>query len=74
MSLPPKELRCSCGHTFISDQKKTWCSRCMKPVFYDPKDQRASRLNTYYFYAMVVLVVGFLTYLFVELILVPYLQ
>jgi hypothetical protein len=46
----------------------------MKPVFYDPKDQRASRLNTYYFYTMVILVVGFLTYLFVELILVPFLQ
>lgn len=72
MSLPPKELRCRCGHTFVTDQKKTWCTKCMQPVFYDPKDQRANRLNTYYLYAAVVFMVGFLAYLFVEIIVVPF--
>jgi len=72
MSLPPKELHCSCGHTFVSDQKKTWCTQCMRPVFYDSKDQRADRLNHYYFCAAVVAVVGFLAYLFIEMIMTPF--
>ena len=72
MSLPPKELRCRCGHTFVTDQKKTWCTKCMHPVFYDPKDQLVNRLNTYYLYAAVVFMVGFLAYLFVEIIVVPF--
>jgi hypothetical protein len=74
MSLPPKELRCSCGHTFVSDKNKTWCNQCMQPVFYNSKDQRANRLNNYYTCAAVVLVMGFLTYLFIELIMGPFLQ
>lgn len=73
MSLPPKELRCRCGHTFVTDKNKTWCTKCMQPVFYDPKDQRANRVSTWYFYTVVVLVMGFLAYLFIELIMVPFL-
>jgi hypothetical protein len=73
MSLPPKELRCRCGHTFVSDKNKTWCTKCMQPVFYDPKDQRANHVSTWYFYTVVVLVMGFLAYLFIELIMVPFL-
>jgi len=46
----------------------------MQPVFYDSKDQRADRLNQYYFYAAVVAVVGFLAYLFIELIMTPFLS
>ena len=44
----------------------------MQPVLYDPKDQRANRLNTYYLYAAAVFMVGFLAYLFVEIIMVPF--
>lgn len=72
MSLPPKELRCRCGHTFVTDQKKTWCTQCMQPVFYDPKDRRANRLTSWYFYAGVVFTLAFLAYVFIELIVVPF--
>ncbi|MFY9943864.1 MAG: hypothetical protein WAK57_16935 [Desulfobacterales bacterium] len=73
MSLPPKELRCRCGNTFVTDKKKTWCTQCMQPVFYDPKEQRANRLSNWYFFVTVILVVGFLSYIFIELIMVPFL-
>jgi hypothetical protein len=73
MSLPPKELRCRCGHTLVTDKKKTWCTKCMQPVFYDPKDQRANRLTNYYVCAALIIVVGFLAYVFIELIMSPFL-
>lgn len=72
MSLPPKELRCRCGHTFVTDKKKTWCTQCMQPVFYKSKDQRANRLTTWYFYAAVAFTLAFLAYVFIEIIIVPF--
>lgn len=70
-SLPPKEVICQCGHSFTSEQHSNWCSKCGRQVFYDPKDQRKSKINNIYFTGLIVMVVLFLTYFFIEMILTP---
>lgn len=73
--LPPKELTCSsCGKTFISTQSSNWCQSCGKQVFYDPKDERKSRWTRLYINALIVIIIGFSAYFFVEMILTPMLQ
>jgi hypothetical protein len=70
-SLPPKDVICECGHSFTSQQYSNWCAKCGRQVFYDPRDKRKSRINHIYFTSLIVLVVLFLTYFFIEMILTP---
>lgn len=53
------------------NKKKTWCDKCCRPVFYYAKDQKKDKLNHYYIIAVMALVFGFLSYLFIEMIAVP---
>ena len=71
MRLEEKEITCQCGHTLMIDRSSDWCTKCAKRVFYDPKDERFNKINTYYMYTVVFGVIFFLTYVFVELIATP---
>jgi len=68
---PPKEITCECGNKFISQQRSNWCRACGKQIFYDLKDQKKSRSNQIYYISIIVLVIGLLTYFFIEMILTP---
>jgi hypothetical protein len=72
--LTPKEIQCDCGHTFTIDRKRYWCEKCAHPVYYDAKDKKKHKYNTMYVYAVFLGVITFLTYIFIELIAVPYMS
>jgi len=69
--LPPKEITCECGNRFVSQQRSNWCRLCGKQLFYDLKDNKKSRSNQIYIMSIVVVVIGLLTYFFIELLLTP---
>jgi uncharacterized paraquat-inducible protein A len=69
--LPVKEIVCECGNVITSQQRSNWCPKCGRQVFYDPKDKLKSRINRIYITVLMVLVMGFLTYFFIEMILTP---
>jgi predicted nucleic acid-binding Zn ribbon protein len=70
-TLKPKHVECNCGNSFEATKLKTWCQKCCQPVFYHEKDQRKHKFNNYYIITMVVMVLMFISYLFVELIARP---
>jgi hypothetical protein len=72
--LPPKELTCECGNRFMSQQRSNWCRACGKQLYYDLKDQKRSRSNQIYFISIIVVVIGLLSYFFIEMILTPLLS
>ncbi len=72
--LPPKEVRCACGNVLTLEEKSDWCTKCAHKVFYDVKDQRRYRLHNIYTIGMILSVITFLTYVFIELIAVPLLS
>ena len=72
MPLPPKEVTCSCGHTTVLAKPSDWCTKCARKVFYEPKDLRKHKLNTWYIYGLMVVIMFFLTYVFLELIVDPF--
>ncbi len=74
MSLPPKEVQCDCGHTFITDRQSDWCTKCCNKVFYDLKDKRLNKLSNYYFYTLAIVVISFLAYFFMDMILIPIIE
>ncbi len=72
--LAEKQVQCRCGQVISMNSKKTWCDKCCRPVFYYEKDRKKDKLNNYYLLAVMALVFGFLSYLFVEMIAVPLLS
>lgn len=72
--LTPKEVQCDCGHTFTIDRRRYWCEKCANPVYYDLKEKKHHKNNTIYVYAVFLGVITFLTYIFVELIVTPYMS
>ncbi len=74
MALNPKQLTCRCGHTFTTDRYRTWCEKCCEAVYYDAKDKNKFRLDSMYVVGIIVAVVTFLTYVFMELIASPLLS
>jgi hypothetical protein len=72
--LPPKQVQCKCGHVFTIDQKRKWCEKCAKPVFYDQKEKRSYQIYTLAVYGSILGVVTFLTYIFIEMIAKPWLS
>ena len=72
--LTPKEIQCDCGHTFTIDRKRYWCEKCANPVYYDAKDKKKHKYNTMYVYGVILGVITFLTYIFIELIVTPYMS
>ncbi len=69
-----KTVECKCGHAFETRRHKSWCEKCCRPVFYHSKDQRRHQLNSYYMMTLMVTVLMFVTYLFVEMIAKPLLS
>ena len=74
MSLKPKQVTCQCGHTFITTRDRSWCERCADPVYYHLKDKNKNKWNHIYVTGVIVAVVGFLAYVFMELIASPLLS
>lgn len=74
MSLAPKEVTCRCGHSFITDRERSWCEKCCDAVYYHKKDKNRYRNNSMYIVGIIIAVVTFLTYVFMELIASPLLS
>ena len=74
MSLTPKTVTCRCGHSFTTDRDRSWCEKCCEAVYYNKKDQNKHRLNSMYVVGIILAVVTFLTYVFMELIASPLLS
>jgi predicted nucleic acid-binding Zn ribbon protein len=74
MALTPKQLTCRCGHTLTTDRYRTWCEKCCEAVYYHEKDKNKFRLDSMYVVGIIVAVVTFLTYVFMELIASPLLS
>lgn len=71
MTLPPKKITCSCGHVMELTQSSDWCTKCVTKVYYHRKDRHKNKLNGVYIVSVIVLVFGFLTYIFLEMIAGP---
>jgi hypothetical protein len=74
MALKAKQVTCRCGHAFITDRNRSWCEKCCEAVYYHEKDRNKHRLNHLYVTGIIVAVVTFLTYVFMELIATPLLS
>ena len=74
MTLTPKIVTCKCGHSFSSHRDRSWCEKCAGAVYYHDKDKNKEKLNHIYVTGLIVAVMGFLTYVFVELIAHPLLM
>ena len=72
--LPPKELTCVCGNTFISQQRSNWCRSCGKQLFYNEADNRKNRFNRIYITLIMVMFIGIVAYFFIEIVLTPLLS
>lgn len=66
-----KQVTCACGNRMELDRHRTWCEKCGQAVYYDARDQRKHKFNNYYIIAIFVTVMGFLTYIFIEMIAKP---
>jgi hypothetical protein len=73
-ALAVKTVECKCGHTFESTLYKSWCQKCCRPVFYNKKDQRRHGFSHAYLLAVMMMVLVFITYLFVEMVAKPLLS
>ena len=71
MPLPVKEVRCSCGNVLQMTKNSDWCTKCAGKVFYEKKDQWKHKLSTIYLVGVILAVVTFLVYVYIELIAVP---
>jgi len=74
MEYQPKEIHCRCGHAIEVSRKSDYCSKCGNKIYYDDKQNRKHRLNSYYMSALVLAVVTFVVYIYIELIATPLLQ
>jgi hypothetical protein len=71
MSRDPREIACACGHVSTLASQRMLCIKCGKWIFYDEKEKRAHRYQSWYFTAIIVCALGFIAYFFVEMILSP---
>jgi len=69
-----QELTCSCGHSFASEKERDYCAKCGRKVFLDPVEGRKHRLNNYYMGTLIVAVLAFVAFIFVEVVAVPILK
>ncbi|BBO80095.1 hypothetical protein [Desulfosarcina ovata] len=74
MALAPKTVTCRCGHTFTATRHRNWCEKCCEAVYYHEKDRNRHRVNSIYVVGIILAVVTFLTYVFMELIASPLLS
>ena len=71
MSLPAKEVTCQCGNTMTLEVRNLRCIKCGKHLFYNAQEARRHRFNIFYVVALFALAAGFITYLFMEMIVKP---
>jgi len=74
MHHPPKEVVCKCGHVSTLETNKLMCIKCGKYIFYDSQEKRRHHAKTIYAIVMLALGLGFITYLFIEMIVTPLLS
>lgn len=74
MKLTPKTVTCRCGHSFTAERDRTWCEKCCDAVYYHEKDKNKFRFSNMYVVGIIVAVMTFLTYIFIELIATPFLS
>ena len=71
MNFPPEERQCACGNTVVVDRERVWCTKCGKPVYHNPKAQRLHKINNYYLTGIIVFVIAFLAFIFIEVVAIP---
>ena len=72
MTPPLTEMICDhCGYRFTPETPVNWCPKCARRIFVSEKQRKSHRVNTYYFYGMIITAISVLAYLFFELIVVP---
>jgi DNA-directed RNA polymerase subunit RPC12/RpoP len=69
--LEPKTVTCQCGKTIEMTEESDWCTHCASKVFYHEKDQRRHKWHNLYIFGVILGVITFLTYVFIELIITP---
>ncbi len=74
MALSNKQLTCRCGHMFTTNRYRTWCEKCCDAVYYHEKHKNKFRFDNMYVIGIIVAVMTFLTYVFMELIASPFLS
>lgn len=70
-NLAPKTVTCRCGNALEMTQESDWCTKCARKVFYEDKDQRLHYWHNLYILGVVLAVVTFLAYVFLELLITP---
>lgn len=73
-SLAPKTVTCRCGHSFTTDRNRSWCEKCCDAVYYHEKDKNKFRNQQIYVVGIILAVITFLTFVFIELIANPFLS
>jgi len=68
---PPKDVQCKCGNILTLEKPSDWCTKCVRKVFYDPKDARWHQANRIYLVTVALITVFFLVYAFMELVIIP---
>jgi hypothetical protein len=68
------ELTCECGHSFASEKQKDYCNKCGRKAFLDPAERRKDKINNFYIGTLIVAVLAFIAFIFVEVIAIPILK
>lgn len=71
MTLKPIQVACDCGHVATLERPNALCEKCGRRIFYTAKDKRSHKLHNIYIMGMMLGVITFLTYIFIELIARP---
>ena len=71
MEGPTREVSCGCGHTYETDRTVNWCPKCGQKIFESEKDRNAHKLNNYYMYGIIIMVMSTVAYFFFKLIIIP---
>ncbi len=71
MDYSPKEVQCKCGNLIVVDKHRVWCTKCGKPVYHDPKKQRLHKVNNTYMMGLIIAVICFVAFMYIEMIAIP---
>lgn len=74
MQLAERETTCTCGHINRISNETDWCLKCGNKIYYHEKNQKIHKYSVLYTYILLFGVIGFLAFVFVELLLIPSLQ
>jgi hypothetical protein len=72
MLLPKKDVRCQCGHTMTLTTRHLICVKCARDLYYDESERRRHRRNKIYVLCIFAAALGFMAYLFIEIVAVPF--